>query len=207
MIERDASDLHITAGERPKLRIDGDIVELQERLRAHAQGHAAARLLRAHGAAEEAVRDGRRARLLVRHPGPRALPRQLLQAARLRVDGDAADPDQHQDLQRPRPAAGHRAHGGEAARAGARHRADGLGQVDHARGDDRQDQPGAQGAHHHGRGSDRVHPPASGLHHQPARGRDGHQELRERAEVRAARGSRRRCSSAKCATSRRSRPR
>ena len=26
MIERDASDLHITAGDRPKLRIDGDIV-------------------------------------------------------------------------------------------------------------------------------------------------------------------------------------
>ena len=26
MIERDASDLHITAGERPKLRIDGDIL-------------------------------------------------------------------------------------------------------------------------------------------------------------------------------------
>src|SRR5919107_3596635 len=26
MIERDASDLHITAGERPKLRVDGDIV-------------------------------------------------------------------------------------------------------------------------------------------------------------------------------------
>jgi twitching motility protein PilT len=25
MIERDASDLHITAGERPKIRIDGDI--------------------------------------------------------------------------------------------------------------------------------------------------------------------------------------
>src|ERR1051325_8861086 len=26
MIERDASDLHVTAGERPKLRVDGDIV-------------------------------------------------------------------------------------------------------------------------------------------------------------------------------------
>src|SRR5215216_7416516 len=26
MIERDASDLHITAGERPKLRVDGNIV-------------------------------------------------------------------------------------------------------------------------------------------------------------------------------------
>ena len=25
MIEREASDLHITAGERPKLRVDGDI--------------------------------------------------------------------------------------------------------------------------------------------------------------------------------------
>ena len=25
MIERDASDLHITAGERPKMRIDGEI--------------------------------------------------------------------------------------------------------------------------------------------------------------------------------------
>src|SRR5678815_1081348 len=27
MIEREASDLHITAGERPKLRIDGDITD------------------------------------------------------------------------------------------------------------------------------------------------------------------------------------
>ena len=26
MIEKDASDLHIVAGERPKLRVDGDIV-------------------------------------------------------------------------------------------------------------------------------------------------------------------------------------
>ena len=25
MIEREASDLHVTAGERPKLRVDGDI--------------------------------------------------------------------------------------------------------------------------------------------------------------------------------------
>ena len=29
MIEKDASDLHIVAGERPKLRIDGDIVSAQ----------------------------------------------------------------------------------------------------------------------------------------------------------------------------------
>ena len=27
MIQRDASDLHITAAERPKLRVDGDITD------------------------------------------------------------------------------------------------------------------------------------------------------------------------------------
>ena len=27
MIQKDASDLHITAAERPKLRVDGDIVD------------------------------------------------------------------------------------------------------------------------------------------------------------------------------------
>jgi twitching motility protein PilT len=27
MIERDASDLHITAGDKPKVRIDGDITD------------------------------------------------------------------------------------------------------------------------------------------------------------------------------------
>ena len=31
MIEKDASDLHITAGERPKLRIDGDITDAHRR--------------------------------------------------------------------------------------------------------------------------------------------------------------------------------
>ena len=29
MIEKEASDLHITAGERPKLRVDGDITEFE----------------------------------------------------------------------------------------------------------------------------------------------------------------------------------
>ena len=67
----------------------------------------------------------------------------------------------------------------------------GLGQVDHARRDDRQDQPGAEGPHHHGRRPDRVHPPPPELHRQPARDRDRHQELRQRAQVRAARGPRR----------------
>ena len=37
MIERDASDLHITAGERPKLRIDGDIINASTDARADAR--------------------------------------------------------------------------------------------------------------------------------------------------------------------------
>ena len=31
MIQRGASDLHITAGEKPKLRIDGELAELERR--------------------------------------------------------------------------------------------------------------------------------------------------------------------------------
>ena len=85
VIERGASDLHITAGERPMLRIDGDITRVEYRVRDAAEGHAAARVLGADGEPKEALRDGRRARFLVRHSEPGALPRQLLQAARLRA--------------------------------------------------------------------------------------------------------------------------
>ena len=60
MIERGASDLHVTAGERPKLRVDGHITDsvtdyiltpkdaLEHRGRDAAEGHAAARILRPH---------------------------------------------------------------------------------------------------------------------------------------------------------------
>ena len=98
MIEKEASDLHITAGERPKLRVDGDITDSSVDRRPDAQGHAAARLLGPHREPEEAVRDRGRARLLLRHPEPGALPRQLLQAARLRVDGHPQIPFNVRDL-------------------------------------------------------------------------------------------------------------
>jgi twitching motility protein PilT len=41
MIQRGASDLHITAGERPKLRIDGEITNASTDIGARAEGHAA----------------------------------------------------------------------------------------------------------------------------------------------------------------------
>ena len=81
---------------------------------------------------------------------------------------------------------------GQAARPDPRHRPHGLRQVDDARGDARQDQQGAEGAHDHDRGSDRVHSQAPELHRQPARSRLGHEELPGGAQVRAAAGSRRR---------------
>ena len=92
------------------------------------------------------------------------------------------------------------------ARPRARHRHDRQRQEHDARGDDRPHQPHALRARHDGRGSDRVPAPRPPVDRQPARGR------------RSTRGrSRRRCaarcgriptssSSAKCATSRRSRP-
>ena len=205
MIEKEASDLHITAGERPKLRVDGDITDSSVTEVADAQGHAAARLLGPDREPEEAVRDRGRARLLVRHSEPRALPRQLLQAARLRVDGHPQIPFNDQDASRSSGCPP------VIAKLAERPRGlilvtgpDRLGQVDHARRDDRQDQQGAEGPHHHGRRPDRVHPPPPELHRQPARGRHRHQELRRpRSSTRCVRTPTSSWS-AKCATWRRS---
>ena len=191
MIEKNASDLHCTAGERPKLRIDGDIVERQRGGGPVAQGHALPGLLRPHREPEEALRAGGRARLLVRHPEPGAVPRQRVQAAGLRGHGAPDDSVQRAHLRGPRPARGGLAAGRPAPRPGAGDRPDRLGQVHHAGGGGRPDQQGPQGPHHHGRGPDRVHPLPPELHRQPARGGDRHQELLHRAQVRPARGPRR----------------
>ena len=166
-----------------------------------------ARLLGAHREPEEAVRDGGRARLLVRHPEPGALPRQLFKqrgcVSMVIRQIPFNDPDASRSW---------------ACRRSSRKLAErprglvlvtgptGSGKSHHARGDDRQDQQGAEGPHHHGRRPDRVHPPPPELHRQPARGRHRHQELRRpRSSTRCARTPTSSWS-AKCATWRRSRP-
>ena len=78
------------------------------------------------------------------------------------------------------PAGGARVHA-PPARLRARHRPDRLGQVHLAGGDDRRDQPHARGAHHDDRGPDRVSARAQEVPGQPARA-----GLR-RAELRATR--------------------
>ena len=110
-------------------------------------------------------------------------------------------------LPRTGPAADHLEAGRAAARPRAGHRAHRLGQVDHAGRDDRQDQHRAQRAHHHHRGPDRVHPPAQGLPGEPARGARRHDWASAPRCARRCARTPTSCSSARCATSRRSRRR
>ena len=136
----------------------------------HPQGLPAAHVQHPHREPEEAVRDGGRAGLQLRHPEPGALSRQRVPAAGVRGPGHPADPVQDPDVRRPAPAGHHQQAGREAARAGAGDGAHGLRQEHHAGRDGRQDQQGAPGAHPHHRGPHRVHPPPPGVHGEPARG-------------------------------------
>ncbi len=83
-----------------------------------------------------------------------------------------------EDHRRPGPARGRPPARRGAARDHPADRHDGLGQVDHARGDDRPHQLDPGASHRDDGGPDRVPPPGQALDHQPARGRLGHQELR-----------------------------
>ena len=187
MIEKDASDLHITAGERPKLRIDGDITDSVGDRRPDAQGHASARLLGPHREPEEAVRDRGRARLLLRHPEPGALPRQLFKQRGCVSHGHPADP-----LQRSRPSrssgcrrsspswpSGRAAWSWSPVRRARASRTTLAAMIDkinkERKGHIITVEDPIEFIHRH-----------QTLHRQPARGRHRHQELRQRAQVRAA---------------------
>ena len=188
MIEKEASDLHITAGERPscawtatsRTRSVTDVLTPKDTL----------------ALAYSVLTENQKKRFETEDELDFSFGIQNLARFRGNVykqRGCVVDGHPHDSLQCPhlpgaRPAAGRRQAGGAAARPDPGDRPDGLGQVHHARGDHRQDQQGAEGSHHHGGRPDRVHPPPPELHRQPARGRHRHQELRRRAQVRAARG-------------------
>jgi twitching motility protein PilT len=78
MMRRGASDLHITAGERPKLRVDGSIVNSEVEDVLAAKDTLALTYSILTEIAEEAVRERGRAGLLIRHPEHVALPGQRL---------------------------------------------------------------------------------------------------------------------------------
>ena len=82
MVDQGASDLHITTGSPPQLRIDGELVPLQAPQPADAGRDQAAVLLDSHRRPEAQVRGGERARPVVRREGALAVPAQHLHAAR-----------------------------------------------------------------------------------------------------------------------------
>ena len=57
IIQRGASDLHITVGDKPKLRVDGDLVDSNINYVLAPEGHARARVLDSDREPEEALRD------------------------------------------------------------------------------------------------------------------------------------------------------
>ena len=97
MIEKEASDLHISSGERPKLRVDGDIVDssVAEILTPKDTLQLAYSVLTENQKKRVETEDELDFSLKFRIS---PLPRQLLQAARLRVHGNPHDSLQCADV-------------------------------------------------------------------------------------------------------------
>ena len=178
MIKRGASDLHITAGERPKLRIDGDITNASTDyvLTPKDTLQIAYTLLTESQKKRFEVED--ELDFSLRHSESFALPRQRVQAAAVCLDGRTSDSVPDQDVR----AAGTSRRSSPRSPRSPRglvlvDRSDRLGQVDDARRDDRQDQPRMARPHPDRRRPDRVRAQASGLHREPARSRRGHEVL------------------------------
>ena len=202
-VKNKASDLHLSAGLPPMIRVHGDVRRINVDPLEHKQ---------VHDMVYDIMNDSQRknyeetlgVRLLVRDPGPGALSRQRLQPEprrRRRVpDHSVEDPDARA-AQLP---GGVRRARAQAARHGAVHRPDRLGQVDHAGGDGQPPERERVRPRADGRGPDRVRARIEEVPDQPARGRPAHAELRQRAALGAARGPGLRSWWARCATWRRS---
>ena len=206
MVEMGGSDLHLTTHSPPLVRLDGKLIPLPYPP-ADGPRDQAARLLGPDRRPEAPVRGEPRARLLLRRQGPGPLPRQQLHAARRRGRRLPADPVRDPGLQGARAAAGRRAALRQAARPDPRLRPDRLGQDDDPGRDARQDQPREAAPHRHDRGPDRVPAPAQEVPRQPARAARRHALVLRTPCARSCAKTPTSCSSARCATSRRSRPR
>ena len=207
LVEMNGSDLHITTNTPPQMRVHGHLQRLPAS-RSGAGREQAAGLQRAHRLAEETLRGNVGARLLLRHQGDRvAVPLQRLQPARRRGRRLPADPREDPQLPGARAAAGAGDAVGAAARPGARHRPDRQRQVDHARRDARQDQRRAARPHPH---RSKIRSSTSTSTRAASSTSARCTATRTASATRCARRFARiptSCSSAKCATSKRSRPR
>ncbi len=183
-----ASDLHISVGS-PAHAAPRRGDQARRRPRGpEPRGHRADPLAHSARAEPRGVPAAPRHRLRVRDRGAGPLPLQLLHGPQ--GDGRRLPGDPEQDHHR----------GGDGALEGdpsalqpaegarARHRSDGLRQVDHALRPDRLHQPEPHRPHHHHRGPAGVRPRKQEVPHQPAAGRRAHRLVQGRPAGCPARG-------------------
>ena len=175
MVEKGASDMHISAGSPPLLRIDGTIVPLKLPLLSKTE---AKQLCYEMLTEDQKIAFEKKNELDLVVPACAALSRFRANIFMQRgaVGGAFRQiPFKILELQaRARPAAGRGQDREQAARPRARHGPDRLGQEHDAREHHRQDQHGAAAPHHDDRGSGRVHPREQELPREPARDRERH---------------------------------
>ena len=186
VVKNKASDLHLSSGLPPMIRVHGDVRRINVPPMEHKEVHAMIYDIMSDG--QRKFYEENLARLLVRGAQPRALPRKRFRAAARRGGGDAHDPVQDPVARGPQGAEDLRRDRRPAARPRAGHRADRLGQEHHARRHGQPHQRERVRPHPHHRGPDRVRARVEEVPHQPARGRAAHALVRQRAAQRAARG-------------------
>ncbi len=190
MVSKKASDLFITAGFPPAFKVDGKMtpVSNQSLTPTHTMETGARDHERQAGAG---VRGHQGMQLRHQPARHRPLPRQCLRAAGASRRGAAYHHHHHSPHRGSRPARCAQGRGDDQARPGDRGRRHRLGQVDHARGDDRLPQREQPRPHHHHRGPDRVRARSQELPDHAARGRRRHRVVGCGAEEHAAAGTRR----------------
>ena len=191
-VELGASDIHLKVGQPPILRRDGDL-DPMEGFPALDGGRSDGDPPDVGGRAPEKLAHFDDAGDLDIAYQDEDLPRFRVNAYRQRGAISFAFrviPKTRAELRAAQPAARRPEARRGAPRARTRHRRDGLGKDDDARGDDRLHESHPEAAHHHDRGPDRDPASRSRLHRQPARGRARHRVVRPGAAARAASGPR-----------------
>ncbi len=127
MLERGGSDLHLTVGSPPGIRVRGEIIPVESVKPLSPARHDGDDPVAAVRGAAPPLRDRARARLRVLDPRRIAVPRERVPAAQLDGCGLPRHPDQDPDDGRPRPAEGVPVPRGPSSWPCGRHRPDRLG--------------------------------------------------------------------------------
>ena len=184
MIELGGSDLHLSTNSAPRVRVHGKLRPLDMPPLTAADTKALAYSVLT-DAQKHRLRGKSGTGLLVRLEESGTLPRQHLPSARRRGGRLPYDSVGNQEFRRARSSRSRSRAVRQAARTGAGHRADRIGQVHHARRDARQDQQRTRRAHDHDRGPDRVSAQPQEVPGQPARSSLGYAFVREFAARRS----------------------